>query len=106
MKTIVKQIKFDFTYDGVEYKGLDSGYTEEDNIDFDYIHSEDGPWFGMEFDDNVFDFQIFGDENGRLHIDVHKCILDDWGNVIEKEYLSKKCCVDNIVVDYATLNFD
>lgn len=104
METIVKSIKFDLTYKGVEYKGLDSGYDESDNIGIEYIHSEDGPWFMLEFGDDVLDFQIYGEEDGRLQIDALKCKLDENDICYDKDYLvrGKDYTIENIKVDYIT----
>lgn len=104
METIVKKITFDLTYNGVEYKGLDSGYNETDNIDIDYIHDYDGPWFMLEIGEDVLDFQIFGEEDGRLQIDALKCKLDNSGICYDKDYLirGKDYEISNIKVDYIT----
>lgn len=103
-ETIVKNIKFDFTYNGVEYKGVNSGYDESDNIDMDYIHSYDGPWFMLEFGNDVLDFQIYGEEDGRLQIDALKCKIGEDGFCYDKDYLvrGKDYTIENIKVDYVT----
>lgn len=98
--SIVKSIKFDFFYNGKEYTNLDSGYGVEDGIDIDYLHDYDGPWFLLELGDDIFDFQIFGDEEtGKLKIDAYKCTLGNDGYVAEKEWLVNSL-IDNIRVEY------
>lgn len=104
METIVKKISFDLMYNGVEYKGVDSGYNESDDIDIDYVHNYDGPWFMLEIGGDVLDFQIFGEEDGRPQIDAMKCKLDDYGVCYDKEDLvrGRDYTIDNIRIDYIT----
>ena len=88
METLVKSIKFDFFYNNEWHRGLDSGYGVEDNIDREYIHTYDGPWFMLELGDEVFDFQIYEDEDSG-------CYDKNW---LETAH------VDNIKIEYETIN--
>ena len=38
----------------------------------------------LEIGDDILDFQIFGEEDGRLQIDAFKCVLDENGICCEK----------------------
>ena len=104
METLVKSIKFDFFYNNEWHRGLDSGYGVEDNIDREYIHTYDGPWFMLELGDEVFDFQIYEDEDsGKLKIDAYKCLIGDDGYCYDKNWL-ETAHVDNIKIEYETIN--
>lgn len=104
METLVKSIKFDFFYNNVWHRNLDSGYGISDNICREYIHDYDGPWFMLDIDNDVIDFQIYGDE-GKLKIDAYKCLIGDDGYAYDKIWLDTDTAkADNIKIEYETIN--
>lgn len=79
---LVKKITFDFFYDGVWYKDLTMDYTREDDVDKEYIYSEDGPWYMLDVGNNILDFQIFSFDGKTLQLDV--CVMREVDGIFRR----------------------
>lgn len=81
--SIVSEILFDVTYQGEKYKDLDLGYHDDEDVTYDYIHYEDGPWGMVQVGENVMDFQIYGDEENELQMQA--CMMIPSSQIINDE---------------------
>lgn len=66
----VSKVIFDVFLEGKKYTDVVLDFDGE--VDDDYIHEEDGPWCIAEIGNEVWDCQVYGDENGELRMQLNK----------------------------------
>jgi hypothetical protein len=90
---VIKSITFDVTIEGITYKGISIEYDleEEWELTWEDIHMEDNDsWCLAEVGENIFDFQIFGNDES-LGMDA---VLQMQGCLMERdEYTEEECYV-------------
>ena len=79
---LVKCVRFNLYYKGDWYRDLELNYTREDDVDKEYLYSEDGPWYMLEVGKDILDFQFFSFDGETLKLDI--CVMRELEGIFHR----------------------
>ena len=72
---IIEKITFNIEFDGKKYKDVCVQYDKKDKLTLGNIHYEDNDsWHLVKLGDTIYDFQIYGDDDGIIYKNGKKCL--------------------------------